>query len=152
MPKPIVCLSEQLRQYLELFRSCFSKPQWKYFVIVLLGLIECEERKTMTGLLRASHLPLLLCCLMPKRQARVRSVPILEDGDNPRVLPTSLRPQPIPRLQPCVTSTRPVLPVPVSSLPRAAATAPTPKPARTARPARRSLPRRARRSTSASRS
>lgn len=52
MPKPIVCLSEQLRQYLELFRSCFSKPQWKYFVIVLLGLIECEERKTMTGLLR----------------------------------------------------------------------------------------------------
>lgn len=100
MPKPIVCLSEQLRQYLELFRSCFSKPQWKYFVIVLLGLIECEERKTMTGLLRASHLPLLLCCLMPKRQARVRSVPILEDGDNPRVLPTSLRPQPIPRLQP----------------------------------------------------
>jgi hypothetical protein len=52
MPKPIVCLSEQLRQYLELFRSCFSKRQWKYFVIVLLGLIECEERKTMTGLLR----------------------------------------------------------------------------------------------------
>ena len=52
MPKPIVCLSEQLRQYLELFRSCFSKRQWKYFVIVLLGLIECEERKTMSGLLR----------------------------------------------------------------------------------------------------
>jgi hypothetical protein len=52
MPKPIVCLSEQLRQYLELFRSCFSKPQWKYFVIVLLGFIECEERKTMSGLLR----------------------------------------------------------------------------------------------------
>jgi hypothetical protein len=52
MPKPIVCLSEQLRQYLELFRSCFSKRQWRYFVIVLLGLIECEERKTMTGLLR----------------------------------------------------------------------------------------------------
>jgi hypothetical protein len=52
MPKPIVCLSEQLRQYLELFRSCFSKRQWKYYVIVLLGLIECEERKTMTGLLR----------------------------------------------------------------------------------------------------
>jgi hypothetical protein len=52
MPKPIVCLSEHLRQYLELFRSCFSKRQWKYFVIVLLGLIECEERKTMTGLLR----------------------------------------------------------------------------------------------------
>jgi hypothetical protein len=52
MPKPIVCLSEQLRQYLETFRSCFRQRQWKYFVIVLLGLVECEERKTMTGLLR----------------------------------------------------------------------------------------------------
>ena len=52
MPKPIVCLSEQLRQYLEVFRPCFSKRQWKYFVTVLLGLIECEERKTMTGMLR----------------------------------------------------------------------------------------------------
>jgi len=52
MPKPIVCLSEQLRQYLENFRPCFSKRQWKYFVTVLLGLIECEERKTMTGILR----------------------------------------------------------------------------------------------------
>ena len=52
MPKPIVCLSEQLRQYLEIFRACFSKRQWKYFVTVLLGLIECEERKTMTGILR----------------------------------------------------------------------------------------------------
>jgi len=52
MPKPIVCLSEQLCQYLEAFRSCFSKRQWKYFVTVLLGLIECEERKTMTGMLR----------------------------------------------------------------------------------------------------
>jgi hypothetical protein len=52
MPKPIVCLSEQLCQYLEGFRPCFSKRQWKYFVTVLLGLVECEERRTMTGLLR----------------------------------------------------------------------------------------------------
>jgi hypothetical protein len=52
MPKPIVCLSEQLCQFLEAFRPCFSKRQWKYFVTVLLGLIECEERKTMTGILR----------------------------------------------------------------------------------------------------
>ena len=41
-----------LSQYLETFRACFSKRQWKYFVTVLLGLIECEERKTMTGMLR----------------------------------------------------------------------------------------------------
>ncbi len=52
MPKPIVCVSEQLRQYMEIFRGCFSQRQWKYFVIVLLGLIECEERKTMSGLFR----------------------------------------------------------------------------------------------------
>ena len=52
MPKPIVCLSEQLCQYLEAIRYCFSKRQWKYFVTILLGLIECEEQKTMMGLLR----------------------------------------------------------------------------------------------------
>ena len=52
MPKPIVCLSEQLSKYLEAFRVCLSKRQWKYFFNVLLGLIECEERKTMTGKLR----------------------------------------------------------------------------------------------------
>ena len=52
MPKPIVCLSEPLRQFMEIFRPCFSKRQWKYFVIVLLGLIECDERKTLSGLLR----------------------------------------------------------------------------------------------------
>lgn len=52
MPKPIVCLSEQLCQFLEAFRTCFSRRQWKYFVTVLLGLIECEERRTLSGLLR----------------------------------------------------------------------------------------------------
>lgn len=52
MPKPIICLSEQLRQFAEYFRPCFSRRQWRYFVIVLLGFIECEERKTLTGLLR----------------------------------------------------------------------------------------------------
>jgi hypothetical protein len=52
MPKPIVCLSDQLCQFLTAFRRCFTKRQWRYFVIVLLGLIECEERRTMTGLLR----------------------------------------------------------------------------------------------------
>jgi len=52
MLKPIVCLSEQLSQYLNTFRGCFSKSQWMYFVIVLLGLIECEERKTIFGILR----------------------------------------------------------------------------------------------------
>ena len=52
MPKPIVCLSEVLRQFAERFRGCFTKRQWKYFVTVLLGLSECEERRTLSGLLR----------------------------------------------------------------------------------------------------
>jgi hypothetical protein len=60
MPKPIVCLSEQLCQYLEAFRTSFSKRQWKYFVTVLLGLIECEERKTMSGILRVVGEPISL--------------------------------------------------------------------------------------------
>jgi len=54
MPKPIVCLSEQLSQYLEAFRGCLGTRQWQHFVTVLLGLIECEERKTMTGILRVA--------------------------------------------------------------------------------------------------
>lgn len=63
MPKPIVCLSEPLRQFLEIFRSCFSQRQWKYFVIVLLGLVECEERKTLSGLLRMIGEQVSLCGL-----------------------------------------------------------------------------------------
>ena len=42
MPKPIVCLSDQLLQLVEIFHSCFNKRHWKYFVIVLLRLIKCE--------------------------------------------------------------------------------------------------------------
>lgn len=52
MPIPIICLDVELRQYAERFRQCFSKPQWKYFVIVLLGLMLCQESCTMSGLLR----------------------------------------------------------------------------------------------------
>ena len=50
--KPIVCLFAELRQYVEVFGSCFSEYQSKYFVTVMLGLIECEDRRTMTGLQR----------------------------------------------------------------------------------------------------
>ena len=52
MPKPIICLSDTLRQFAEAFRDLFTKPQWKYFVTVLLGLVECQERRTLSGLLR----------------------------------------------------------------------------------------------------
>ena len=53
MPKPMICLSDVLRKYLELFRSCFSRRQWKYFVTVLLGLLDYEGRHTLKGLLQA---------------------------------------------------------------------------------------------------
>ena len=63
MPKPIVCLSAVLRQFTELFRPCFSQRQWKYFVIVLLGLIECEGRRTLSGLLAVVGEQASLCAL-----------------------------------------------------------------------------------------
>lgn len=63
MPKPIVCLSTALRQFIELFRPCFSKRQWKYFVIVLLGLIKCEGRRTLCGLLAVVGEQASLCGL-----------------------------------------------------------------------------------------
>jgi len=41
MPKPIICLPEALRNFLELFRPCFSRRQWKYFVTFDLSLQSC---------------------------------------------------------------------------------------------------------------
>jgi hypothetical protein len=63
MPKPILCLSTALGQYLESFRGCFSQRQWKYFVTVLLGLVECEERRTLRGLLAHVGEQVSLCGL-----------------------------------------------------------------------------------------
>jgi hypothetical protein len=63
MPKPIVCLSDTLRQFLEAFRPCFSQRQWPYFVIVLLGLVECKERSTLTAFLRCVAEAASLCGL-----------------------------------------------------------------------------------------
>jgi hypothetical protein len=52
MPVPIICLDDQLRQFAERFRQELSKPQYQYFVIVLLGLMLCEGARTLRGLLR----------------------------------------------------------------------------------------------------
>jgi hypothetical protein len=51
MPQPILCLDEEVCHFAERFRSLFSKPQYQYFVTVLLGLMECEGRRTLSGLL-----------------------------------------------------------------------------------------------------
>jgi len=41
-----------LRYFAQRYRALFSKPQYQYFVTVLLGLMVCEGRRTLAGLLR----------------------------------------------------------------------------------------------------
>jgi SRSO17 transposase len=52
MRMPIVCLDASLRHFLGTYRDCFSQPQYKYFVIILLGLMLCQGTRTLSGLLR----------------------------------------------------------------------------------------------------
>lgn len=54
MPKPIICLSAALSQYAQVFRSCFTRRQYQYFVTILLALVECQERRTLSALLRTA--------------------------------------------------------------------------------------------------
>lgn len=51
MRLPIICLDPRLGQYLLRFRHCFSKPQYKYFVTILLGLMLCQGASTLTGVI-----------------------------------------------------------------------------------------------------
>jgi DDE superfamily endonuclease len=60
MPTPIICLADPLRQFALAFRSCFTQRQFRYFVIVLLALVQCEARHTLTALLRAIGDPISL--------------------------------------------------------------------------------------------
>ncbi len=52
MRVPIICMDGRLCHFAATFRPCFSKPQHRYFEIVLLALLLCQEAKTLTGLLR----------------------------------------------------------------------------------------------------
>ena len=52
MPVPIICLDEDVRDFAERFRKLLSKPQYQYFVTVLLGLMLCEGTRTLSGVLR----------------------------------------------------------------------------------------------------
>lgn len=52
MPLPIGIVEQALGQYLGLFRDCFSQPQWQHFVTVLLALMQCEEHRTLSALIR----------------------------------------------------------------------------------------------------
>src|SRR5260370_38708875 len=51
-PVPNLCWDEQVRQFAERFRQGLNKPLYQYFVTVLLGLMECEGRRTLRGLVR----------------------------------------------------------------------------------------------------
>jgi hypothetical protein len=52
MPQPVHIRDVRLTQYLRRFSHVFSLPQWKYFVTVLLGLLHCDERRSLSALLR----------------------------------------------------------------------------------------------------
>jgi hypothetical protein len=51
MRVPIVCVDARVRQYAQTFVDCFSRPQFQHFVIVLVGLLLCQGKRTLTGLL-----------------------------------------------------------------------------------------------------
>jgi hypothetical protein len=57
MPQPILCLDADVRQCAERFRSAFSKPHYEYVVTVLLGLLECEGRRTLSGIMSKGAQP-----------------------------------------------------------------------------------------------
>lgn len=51
MRLPIICLDPRFGQYLLRFRHCFSKPQYEYFVTILLGLMLCQGASTLSGVI-----------------------------------------------------------------------------------------------------
>ncbi len=63
MRVPIICMDYRLRQFAAAFSSCFSKPQRRYFEIVLLALLLCQEAHTLSGLLRQVLARVTLCGL-----------------------------------------------------------------------------------------
>jgi hypothetical protein len=52
MPHPMIVQDARLVQYMQAFSGVFTLPQWKYFVTVLLGVLHCDERRTLSALLR----------------------------------------------------------------------------------------------------
>ncbi len=52
MPVPIVCLDARLSQFAARLDGCFSAPQRRHVVTVLLALLLCREPRTLSGLHR----------------------------------------------------------------------------------------------------
>ncbi len=53
MPHPIVCQDERLRKSLQTFQALFSRPQYKHFVTVLMGLLLGQSGHTLSHIHRA---------------------------------------------------------------------------------------------------
>jgi hypothetical protein len=53
-------MDAKLRQFVASFRGCFSTPQHRYFEIVLLAVLLCQETRTLSGLLRQVLAPATL--------------------------------------------------------------------------------------------
>src|SRR5260370_10020902 len=51
MPQAILCLDEEVYHFAKRFDALFSRPQYQYLVTVLLGLMECDGKRTLSGLL-----------------------------------------------------------------------------------------------------
>jgi hypothetical protein len=49
---PRICLDDRLAKYLQQFEHCFSRPQYRHFVTMLLGLLLCQGSHTLSGVLR----------------------------------------------------------------------------------------------------
>ena len=52
MRVPIIWMDARLRHFAATFQRYFSKPHHRYFAIVLLALLLCQETCTLTGLVR----------------------------------------------------------------------------------------------------
>ena len=57
MPQPILCLDEEVYHFAKRFDALFSKPQFQYLVTVLQGLMECDGKRTLSGLLHEVSQP-----------------------------------------------------------------------------------------------
>lgn len=47
----IICLDEELLHFVELYCQRFSRPKYQYFMTVLVGMMLCEWRRRLLGLL-----------------------------------------------------------------------------------------------------
>jgi SRSO17 transposase len=63
MRVPIVCVDAPLRQYAQTLGDCFSRPQYQHFVTVLLGLLLCRGKRTLSGVLNSVAVQVSLASL-----------------------------------------------------------------------------------------